>query len=366
MINNFKKFIPQKAKKNVKVSLNRIKYRLESKKDFKRKESPSLILIGTPNYGNLGDHAIAEAEVEFLTSYFSDYKLIEISMHQYEYSKKIIQDNINSEDLILVHGGGFLGSLWIEGEEMFRNILESFPNNDVVIFPQTIYFEKNKESQEQIKISKSIYEKHKNLTIFARDEKSFKFLNSNMPNITKVLMVPDIVTFLEPKLPVLEREDILLCLRSDKEKITEMTTIEQITTYLNKRGYNFRYTDTVIEQFPNKLNRKIYLNKKFNEFRKSKLVVTDRLHGMIFSLITGTPCLAMNNSSGKVKGVYQWLKSVDYIQVLNDDSATDSNELEKVISDLLNFTNQEYSSTFLEDDFAPLIEEINIKINGVK
>ena len=57
--------------------------------------------------------------------------------------------------------------------------------------------------------------------------------------------------------------------------------------------------------------------KKLDEFRKSKLVVTDRLHGMLFAAITGTPCIALGNSSGKVKGVYDWLTHLDYIQYVD-------------------------------------------------
>ena len=34
-----------------------------------------------------------------------------------------------------------------------------------------------------------------------------------------------------------------------------------------------------------------------------------RLHGMIMSVITDTPCIAMNNTSGKVKGVYDTIKN---------------------------------------------------------
>ncbi len=39
------------------------------------------------------------------------------------------------------------------------------------------------------------------------------------------------------------------------------------------------------------------LNSKFAEFLSSGLVITDRLHGMIFAAITGTPCIALDNKS---------------------------------------------------------------------
>ena len=54
------------------------------------------------------------------------------------------------------------------------------------------------------------------------------------------------------------------------------------------------------------------------QIKKSKLLITDRLHGMIFAVITNTPCIAFANKSGKVKGVYNWIsKDNDYVKFAN-------------------------------------------------
>ena len=39
---------------------------------------------------------------------------------------------------------------------------------------------------------------------------------------------------------------------------------------------------------------------------------------MIFAFLTKTPCIALNNSSGKVLGVYEWIKECGYIKVINN------------------------------------------------
>ena len=44
-----------------------------------------------------------------------------------------------------------------------------------------------------------------------------------------------------------------------------------------------------------KENREQLLKQKIEEFQSAELVITDRLHGMIFSVITGTPCIAFDN-----------------------------------------------------------------------
>ncbi|MBQ7221650.1 MAG: polysaccharide pyruvyl transferase family protein [Synergistaceae bacterium] len=47
----------------------------------------------------------------------------------------------------------------------------------------------------------------------------------------------------------------------------------------------------------------------------AELVVTDRLHGMLFAAITGTPCVAFDNKTGKVHSVYEWIAGCEYVQV---------------------------------------------------
>ena len=56
------------------------------------------------------------------------------------------------------------------------------------------------------------------------------------------------------------------------------------------------------------------LNAKFAQFSGAELVITDRLHGMIFCAITGTPCIVFDSKSPKVRGCYEWIKHLDYIR----------------------------------------------------
>ena len=39
---------------------------------------------------------------------------------------------------------------------------------------------------------------------------------------------------------------------------------------------------------------------------------------MIFAAITGTPCIAFNNSTGKVAGVYSWIQNYCHIQFVSE------------------------------------------------
>ena len=64
-------------------------------------------------------------------------------------------------------------------------------------------------------------------------------------------------------------------------------------------------TSTVVdENIPIGMSE-LYVYNKLTEFASARLVITDRLHGLIFSAITNTPCIAFDNLSGKVHGTYR-------------------------------------------------------------
>lgn len=48
------------------------------------------------------------------------------------------------------------------------------------------------------------------------------------------------------------------------------------------------------------------------------MVITDRLHGMIFCYITNTPCLVFQNNIYKVRETYEWIKGNKNINLVSD------------------------------------------------
>ena len=91
------------------------------------------------------------------------------------------------------------------------------------------------------------------------------------------------------------------------------------------------------------------LNKLLNLFCNSKLVITDRLHGMILCAITNTPCLALDNRNGKVSGVYEkWLKGKCSVNLVKPDDIT-----KELINETINL-NKRYKPS--KNDFQKIIE----------
>ena len=73
----------------------------------------------------------------------------------------------------------------------------------------------------------------------------------------------------------------------------------------------------VLEYMINVNQREKELNKKWDQFKKVEVVITDRLHGMVFCAITSTPCIVIANYNHKVKDTYAWLKNLNYIKFVN-------------------------------------------------
>lgn len=337
----------------------KVKYRSLTKKFISNSTKQRLIIIGVPGHSNLGDQAIAEAEKKFFQKKIPDKEYIEISNTHYRYDKTTIEKYINDNDIILVHGGGFLGNLWIEEERMFRDVLNRFPNNQVIVMPQTIFFDERYNKEEEFEKSKQSYNAHNNLTIFLREKQSYDFVKKHFSKSVNPQFVPDIVTTLEYKSNNNNREDVLMVFRGDKEKVNHSNNQSKIESIIKSKNLKLNYTDTVIPEKVDQFNRVTHLENKWNQFNSSKLTVTDRLHGMIFSLITGTPCIAFDNKSGKVSGVYQWLKEHRYIYCMDRNKEYTSAELENIIDELLNYQPYGYNVSAMTSKFEPLIKEID-------
>ena len=307
-----------------------------------------VFIVGTPIHGNIGDQAIIYSEVKMFKEKFN-LKVIEIESYLMKSKFNIIKKIIGNSP-IFVHGGGFLGTLWEEEEEMFRTILKEFPNNKIIVLPQTCYFDKT--DTQFFEESLECYSKHKNLIFFMREKYSLEFMKNNFPTCN-VHLVPDIVLYSKEIVFKSERENALCCFRNDKEKVFDDK--EEIIKELRECGLNISFTDTVIPQKVFAVNRKKVLFKKLNEFSKYKIVITDRLHGMVFAYLTKTPCLVIENKSYKVKGLFEWIRNSKFIKMY------DSKNLKNDIGELLKLDNIEKIEE-LDDKFEPLYREIKKEV----
>ena len=290
---------------------NRLKFVLRLiKGNVKKRKEKKVYLLCTPIHGNLGDQAIAISEISFLSSY----NVIEVNLDEYALYQNILKKFVKEKDVIMIHGGGNMGTLWPDEDDITMNIVSEYGENKIIMFPQTLYYSDNNAGVSRWKRNLKVYENHKDFTVFLRDKNSFDLYKEKFYGL-KCEYVPDIVLSYNKKRKTYDRNNCLLCLRSDHEAVVDYFMRDQIERCLNEKNINFKYTDTVIFGNFKFKNRGREIEKKWHEFSCAKMIITDRLHGMIFAAITGTPCLALDNLSKKVSGVYSWISYLDYIKV---------------------------------------------------
>lgn len=308
----------------------------------------SVYLVFTPEHGNLGDHAIAQSEVEILEALRVPY--IEKTGKQLDLLKAKKALHVMNGRKILIHGGGYLGTLWPSAEITLREIITSNPKSRIILLPNTIYYEDDENGQLDLNRSIEIYNAHYFLKLYAREKISY----DKMKNIYKnVALAPDMVLRMNKCKSGIERKGCILCLRSDREK----TRSEEIDETIDKQtkkifGDNVINLDMVVSHPIPVSERDAELEKQYDAFRHAELVVTDRLHGMIFCAITGTPCIVIDSKSPKVRGCYEWIKDLPYIQLCEDP--------EKISSIYKSIPDQEwqYDNSKLLPLYEPIKEDI--------
>ena len=289
-------------------------------------EKPVIYLFFVACGTNMGDHAIVKAEKEYFYSVLGEnISIVEIQTRQTENAIDIVKKNIRKQDLIVLSGGGYIGDEYIEVYRPLLRIMKKFRYNKIIIFPQTIFFHSMRHEKNFIKFCKRIDK----LQIFVREKKSQEIFSKY--GISTEL-VPDIVLSQTPiKHLSTDKSDILMCMRNDVERALDSKEFDVIRDSILDYG-NVIITDTVEKVTFSQEERFDYLQRMLNKFSNSQLVITDRIHGMIFSYLTNTPCIVFGNYNHKVEAEYEWIKQACNIRFLK---LVDKELIKNTVTELL-------------------------------
>lgn len=267
---------------------------------YKVGRKPAILIFNSPDYGNLGDHAIAYAEKQLLTKLFKDKSIIEISTEQYIKENVLIKNAVRDDDIILLTGGGYLGSLWSWLEDLSLNIIQTYKNNKIIVMPQTIYFESSRYGDSEKNMFKNVITSHSNIFIFIRDKKSFQLMQEMGVEASKYGFCPDLALALDlEKFIINDRgSEVVLMLRDDKEIAHNLKN--DIIKMLVDNNIPHRIASTVMDKKINLLQREKELSTLWTKMADAKMVITDRLHAAIFSVLLRIPCIVLDNKNGKI------------------------------------------------------------------
>ena len=285
--------------------------------------SKRIFFLDTPAYANLGDQAIAYAMEKFMATRFPEYEQFEIQEDMLPHYTDWLMKNICPDDLICLTGGGNMGVMYQSYEATRRYVMKKFKDSHIIVFPQTFDYGRSYYGMKELKRSKKVYNACSNLVIAARDKESYKRMKESYSS-ANVVYSPDIVLSLDySNLNKNNKVGTGICLREDEESAVDKNTKGAI-----KREYPSARELTTIDNSGERIIGKKREEKIFeviDDFSSCEMVITDRLHGTIFSYITNTPCIALPNSNGKVERLCNLLSNYGNVNFMKTFSPITNN-----------------------------------------
>lgn len=283
-------------------------------------------LLDFPSYPNVGDSAIWAGEGTYLRSrgiqivYQCDWR---------HYSRERLQRALIRGGVILLQGGGNLGDLYPNHQDFRERVVRDFPESRIVILPQTICFR----DAAALSKARAIFDGHRDLTVLVRDQQSLEFARKEFRATS--LPCPDMAFMLgslpRPQAP---DRDVLWLWRNDMESVGWAPVGQQVERFdwLDEPpglvGWTMKHFERLFMLYPNRLRQlrgvlahthdlqaRQRLTHGCRLLSRGRIVVTDRLHGHILSLLLGIPHVLLDNSNGKVKRFYDmWTAESDLVQ----------------------------------------------------
>lgn len=285
------------------------------------------VLLDVPHYGNAGDVLIWQATEDILQAF--NYKCIySASISTYSFHK------LPEDTIIIFIGGGNFGDLWRRHQDFRHKVLLDYPNNPIVQLPQSVYFESTAYLEDDIKIFNSHFG---TITLFARDASSFDFFKNHYPNCHSDLL-PDMVLAFDLdsyikkyaiKLPPLSTKTLVVKRKdnesSDYSVLRKLSNVEIADwpslnqTYVSQKIL-YIFLSVLQNVIPQNIKKSMinyyYKNVYKKHVIKSSIIfiasytkiISTRLHALILADLLGKEYYYLDNSYGKLSGVYNcWI-----------------------------------------------------------
>lgn len=282
---------------------------------FKRGKK-TVFLFGCPNHSNMGDQTQTLCIISWIKQNYPGFKVITFRLPEVTNGLlSLIVRTICQDDKIVCHSGYHMTDLYHE-QDVYCKLVQLFPERPIWIFPQTINFKE----EANLKKTAGIMNNHGHVTLMARDEISYATAQKYFTGC-KLLLYPDIVTSLiGTKLFSNKREGVLFCVRNDIEAFYKKEDIQGLEKRFD--GIHTEETDTTLKMPFREIirNRERVLNQVLDYYSHFKIIITDRYHGTIFSLIAGTPVVVLKTSDHKLSSGVKWFPEEfkDYVTFANN------------------------------------------------
>ncbi len=267
-----------------------------------------IALVDFPNIRNVGDSALWLGEIAYFRSRKIPRPAYVSTMHDFSADEL---DSRMPTGPIFIQAGGTFGDIWPGHQEFRERILQRWPGRPVIQLPQSIHFE----SQQRIDETARIIAKHGNFTLMVRDEESQRIAQQHFD--CRVLLCPDMALHNGPQPAPRPGIPLLAMLRRDREKaaaydaalLRDIPVEDWISEpWLPVRAAKMIGVASAIPSFDPMQIRLARFNaaarqrfgRGIRQIGRARVIVTDRLHVHIVSMLLGRPHAVLDNSYGKI------------------------------------------------------------------
>lgn len=278
------------------------------------------VLVDVPTHDNLGDHFITSGELLLLRDLGLEVSYICPSISFVRTippcNMQTVEKFVRDGDIILLQGGGNFGDLWKVVQDGFRkSVLQRFSNIQTILFPQSVTY-----TDLQNAVNDSFYlNAHTKLKFNVRGSDSLHFSRRYL-KLNDVILCPD-AAFYNGDLNTLVKGlpppkfDIVVIWRGDHESREghggNLGTV--LKNEFTKRNISALVTDWLT--LPNWLKHDIPRTSNIKTLTDAnlklgvkvlslgKIIMTNRLHAVILSVLVGKVHIFSDTAFGKIHEV---------------------------------------------------------------
>ena len=299
--------------------------------------SEKCILTDLPYHDNLGDVLIWQGEVDFIHK-------IGVKLLSCTSSATFLFPPLNKDITILLHGGGNFGDLYSFFHEFKKKVIENYPDNRIVMFPQSVWYN----DMSLVEEDAQCMARHKDLHLCARDQWSYDFMKKYFYR-NNLYLVPDMAFCIDDRrlhtfqgnetgrelfLRRLDKEltNSTPLILSEKSDIHDWPTVENkpLKFYNIERAYRFSkrlcnidvlyyFVNKCIDSYANRFVKDSLVNIGCEFLSPYSKVTTTRLHAMILSILLHKPVEYIDNSTGKLSAfAHTWLNDLSDVKLYGE------------------------------------------------
>ena len=276
-------------------------------------------LLDFPEYGNVGDSVIWLGQLAAIRAAGAT---VEYAASVASYDGARLRRNLRpGEAVVLLSGGGNFGDLWPLHGELRKRVLSELPDFRIVQLPQSIHFN----DPRNVDATRNLLKGHGSFTLMVRDEASKALAQERLDQ--PVVLCPDVAFALGPVArPVAPEQPIVWLSRDDQEGPATPTGAGDGPAridWVDEPDLQLPIFDRVLARWKaaggpvsarwiaRSLHSRAAIRMRHGArmLARGHVVVTNRLHGMILSMLMGVPQFVSDTRQGKISAFHgTWLR----------------------------------------------------------